>query len=92
MRNLLLGLVLGFFVMGCAAMTFSYNYYGLDAARYDGKLLAVDPKNDKDLSVCQPDANAKGKCIVMLGSEFYALKGDYLDAKQKLSDCQRSAK
>lgn len=76
--------------MGCAGMAFVYNYYGLSAASYDGKLLAVDPKNDKDLSECAPDAQIKGKCIVMFSSEFYALKQDYLNVQQELSDCQKN--
>lgn len=89
MRNMLFGVIIGFLVMGCAALTFSYPYYGLQAAHYDGKLLAVDPKNDKDLSICAPDANVKGKCLVMLSADFFALKQDFLDTKQQLSDCQR---
>ncbi len=89
MRNFLFGIAVGFLVLGCAGLSFSYAYYGLQAASYDGKLLAVDPKNDKDLAVCAPDAHTKGKCIVMFGREFFALKSDFLDTKQKLSDCQK---
>lgn len=70
-------------------MKFSYAYYGLQAAYYDGKLLAVNPKDDTDLMRCAPDANGKGKCIVMFGGEFYAMKQDFLDTKQKLVDCEK---
>jgi hypothetical protein len=75
--------------MGCAGATFQYAYYGLQAAHYDGKLLAVDPKNDKDLSFCVPPAGQKGKCIVMDGPDFYALKQDHLQCHSDLDACQR---
>ncbi len=83
------GLCFGFVVLGCTAMTFNYQYYGLQSANYDGKLLAVDPKDDKDLAMCAPDSAATGKCIVMLGADFYALKQDYMDCQQKLITCQK---
>lgn len=86
------GIVLGFLITGCAGLTFSYSYYGLEAASYDGKLLAVNPKDDKDLSFCRPDAGKKGKCIVMDGPEFYALKKDKLTCEQALVDCQKGGK
>lgn len=90
MRGFTLGVCCGFFLFGCAvATTIPWPYYGLQAAHYDGKLLAVDPKNDKDLSMCMPDASKQGKCIVMLGPDFYQLKADDLKCHSDLDACQR---
>ena len=86
-----LGLVSGIGLISCAGVSFNYAYFGLSAASYDGQLLAVDPKNDLPLSICAPDAVDKGKCIVMRGADFYAVKKDFLDTKQKLIDCQKQA-
>lgn len=76
-------------VAGCAALKFSYAHYGLQAVSYDGKLLAESPKDDLDLSACIPDPGKKGKCIVMFSKDFYPMKQDYLDTKQKLIDCEK---
>lgn len=93
MRNFLAGIFVGFMVLGCAAATtIPWPYYGLQAAHYDGKLLAIDPKNDLDLSACVPDPGKKGKCIVMMGGDFYAFKADDLQCHSDLSACQRGAR
>lgn len=90
MRNFFLGVIVGFGVLGCAAATtIPWPYYGLQAAHYDGNLLAVDPKNDHDLSLCIPDPGKKGKCIVMVDKDFYAFKADDLQCHSDLDSCQR---
>lgn len=82
------GIVLGFLLAGCVGATFAWQYYSLSIASYDGKLLAVEPANDKDFTICAPDSNVKGKCILMLAADFYALKQDYLDVQNKLIACE----
>lgn len=90
MRNFILGIIVGFGILGCAAATtIPWAYYGLQAAHYDGKLLAVDAKNDKDLSFCIPASGQKGKCIVMDGPDFYAFKADDITCHSDLAACQR---
>lgn len=89
MRNFLLGLICGLAVVACAA-TFPYRHYGLDAASYDGNLLGPESKDDLPLRVCAPDDQAKGKCVVLLTEEFFRMKQDYLDTKQRLIDCERN--
>ncbi len=93
MRNLFLGMVLGFGVLGCAAATIPWPYYGLQLIEYkNGNLLAVDPKNDKDISFCAPGSGKKGKCIVMDGVDFYGLKSDDLQCHSDLKACQKACK
>lgn len=75
-------------IIGCGA-TFSFRHYGLDAKSYEGTLLGPDPKQDLELSVCEPDEVEKGKCIVMLRDEFYRLKLEYLDISNRLIACER---
>lgn len=90
MKPFLKGFVLASALWGCAAATtIPWAYYGLQAAHYDGKLLAIDPKNDKDLSFCVPASGQKGKCVVMDGPDFYAFKADDLQCHSDLAACQR---
>lgn len=89
-RSFILGVFVGFLLMGCAGATFAYNYYGLQAASYDGKLLAINQANDMDLSTCAPTPTTTGQCVVMLGPDFYSLKQDYLDCQNNLIACQKS--
>ncbi len=91
MKNFLLGLGSGLTVMSCAAVTtVPWPYYGLTLQEYkNGKLLAVDPRNDKDISFCAPTSGKKGKCIVMDGPDFYAFKAAALQCNSDLVACQR---
>jgi len=92
-RNFFLGMVVGFGVLGCAAATtIPWPYYGLQAAHYDGRLLAVNPANDKDLSLCAPEPGKPGKCIVMMGPDFYAFKKDDLQCHVDLTACQKGSR
>jgi hypothetical protein len=90
-KHFLAGIVVGFLIFGCAAATtIPWAYYGLQLAEYkNGELLAVDPKNDKDISFCQPASGQKGKCIVMDGADFYAFKQDDLQCHSDLVTCQK---
>lgn len=74
--------------MNSCAITFPYHHYGLEAESYKGKLLGPKPKDDLELSVCQPDGQNKAKCSVLLTEEFRRLKDDYLETKQLLKECQ----
>lgn len=88
-KRLILGLFIVFLVVACAGLTFSYKYYGLQVAHYDdGKLLGPKPTDDLAFAVCEPTAVNKAPCVVMLSNDFFNLKKDYLDAKQKLIDCE----
>lgn len=88
--KLFLGLVLGFLLAGCVGATFAWRYYGLQIASYEGKLLEVNPANDADFKICAPDENDKGKCVLMVASDFYAMKQDYFDVQNKLIACEKS--
>ena len=94
MRSFFKGFVIASALWGCAAATtLPWPYYGLQLAEYkNGKLLAIDPKNDKDISFCLPAGNQKGKCIAMDGADFYAFKADDLQCHSDLVSCQRGAK
>jgi hypothetical protein len=83
-NSLFKGIIVGFLLAGCAAATFSYHYYGMKVASYDGKLLGLNPVDDKDFSTCKDN-----NCVVMLTDDFFALKQDYLDLQTKLISCQK---
>lgn len=92
MKYLVVCMSVGMLMLGCGTTaTFLYTVYGLDAKNYEGKLLGHDPtgKDDLELSVCKPDPKVKGKCVVLLSTEYFKLKSDYLDIKQKLIDLQK---
>lgn len=85
-KRLILVLAFGFILVGCAA--FSYRYYGLDAVSYDGKLLGPKPEDDISFMFCKPDETVKGKCVVMKADDFFRMKQDYNETKQRLIECQ----
>ncbi len=88
LRNFLLGLSVGFLLLGCAG--FGYKYYGLEGVRYsDGKLLGETAEDDLPFERCEPSVKESFPCIVMFSAEAYRLKQDLLDTRQKLSDCQK---
>lgn len=89
MKGFWQGFVLASALWGCAAATtIPWPYYGLQAAHYDGNLLAVDPKNDLDMALCAPKPGKPGQCIVMFGADFYAFKADDLRCHSDLVACQ----
>lgn len=86
------GFVWGFlccllFLCGCAG--WSYKYYGLSGVDYSrGILLGDKPANDLPFTTCEPNASTKNPCVILKADEFFKLKLDYEDTKQKLQDCQ----
>jgi len=85
-KSFALGIIFSVFVIGCAG--FQYRYYGIAPVSYEGKLLGPTPSEDLPLSVCMPDAQVKGKCVVMLVDEFTKFRQDYDRVKTELKDCQ----
>lgn len=84
-----LGILSGILLVGCAGM--GIKYYGMAGVVYDhGMLLAPRASDDIPFSSCSPSASLRQPCIVMMSQDFFALKQDYLDTQQKLSDCQRA--
>jgi hypothetical protein len=87
LRHLSLGLVIGVLLSGCAG--FSYHYYSLSGADYTkGVLLGDAPEHDEPFVVCEPNVGAKFPCVIVKADEFFRMKQDYMDTKQKLKDCQ----
>lgn len=77
------GFLVAFF--GCAFNpTFLYKYYGMNAVSYDGSLLGPLPADDLTLKTCE----GIGKCVVMLQTEFFKLKLDYMNLEIDLNTCQ----
>lgn len=89
MKSFIVGIICGVLLLSCASAAISYNYYGLAADSYDGKLLGVDESKDLPLSICEPDAKVKGKCVVMLKAEFFKMKSDLDQTREKLISCER---
>lgn len=74
-------------MVGCAG--FSYKYYGIDGVDYSkGMLLGDVPENDLPFNVCEPNATVKHPCVVLKADEFFKLKEDYEQTKQRLKDCE----
>lgn len=81
------------FVLGllsCASLPFPFHYYNPVPDSYSGQLLGPTPKDDLPLTVCAPDVNSQGRCVILLAEEFFKLKAEYLTTKQALIDCQKS--
>lgn len=80
-----------FSLIACGATAkFPFRAYGLMPNSFEGRLISpTTPNGDLDLKECEPDAKVKGKCLVLLREEFFKLKADYLDIKQKLLDLQK---
>lgn len=85
-RHVVLGMLLGISLVGCAG--FSYRYYGLSASSYEGSLLGPEPKDDKPFSLCSPTAQDKSPCVVLFSDEFFKLKQDLLETKERLKSCE----
>lgn len=94
MKNYLFGFISCVVLFSCAAATtIPWPYFGLELAEYkNGKLLAIDPKNDLDISFCAPAPGKKGKCVVMDGPDFYAFKTDDLKCHSDLNSCQKACR
>lgn len=86
-RSFVFGVVFSIVLFACAGA--GYRYYGLDGVSYEqGRLLGPKEADDLPFSNCQPNQTTKHPCVVMFANEFFELKQDYEDTKQKLSDCQ----
>lgn len=87
-RSFLFGVMSCVLTLGCAGM--SYRYYSLHEVVYEeGMLLGPTEADDVPFSKCAPSEHNKNPCVVMASKEFFALKLDYEDTKQKLIDCQK---
>ena len=101
-RTFALGILAGFALAGCAGF-FPYKYYGMHLESYEGSLLGPKPKDDLPFTVCEPDPTPsvipsgpqpkpnRGKCVVMLSDEFFAMKQDMLETKKRLVECEHAA-
>lgn len=84
MKDLFCGIILGTLISGCAGAAFNYHYYGLSLASYNGTLLGPTAADDKSFSLC-----ANNGCVVMISSDFFQLKGDFMDTQNQLIACQK---
>lgn len=75
-------------VGGSCAAAFPYKYYGIIPST--STLLAKDPKYDLPLSLCEPDDQIKGKCVVLFVEDFERLLTDYAAMKERLKQCEQN--
>jgi len=89
--------VLGIGLASCggSAAQFPFRYYNLQANKYDGSLVGDKPENDLPLRKCEPNAQDRAPCQVLLSSELKRLKISYLNLQvenqnlqKKLAQCQ----
>jgi hypothetical protein len=82
-------LLLGLFITGCAG--FAYRNYGMDGVDYSqGTLVGDVSSNDVPFSRCAPGPQIKHPCTVLFSPEFYAMKQELLDTRQKLKECEQA--
>lgn len=74
--------------LGSCAAAFPYKFYGIVPST--STLLGPDPKQDLPLSLCEPDDEAKGKCVVLFREEFERLMSDYISTKERLKQCEQN--
>jgi len=87
-KEFLTGALVSLILMACAGAGFKY--YGMQGVSFEnGTLLGPTSVDDLPFSRCMPNNLSKNPCIVMFASEFFALKQDYEDVKQKLKDCEK---
>jgi len=79
-------LILGLLFLMLACSSFKYKYYGILPSQ--GLLLGKQPKDDRPLSVCEPDEAVKGKCVVMFTDEFERVRADIVDLTERLKACE----
>jgi len=83
-RFFILGAFTGIFLFACAGVaTFKYKHYVLTMAIWEGTLQGPKIEDDLPVTVCE-----KNNCICMITPDFLAMKQDYLDTKNTLSDTQ----
>jgi hypothetical protein len=79
-------------MIGCAS-TWSYTHYTLDVTALPepqkGMVRAVNPKDDFDLTKCLPSATSKAPCNLLMESEYFRLKADYLAMEKRLIACEQ---
>lgn len=88
----LLGLAVFLVAFSSCGASFGYRYYTIIPS--EDKLLGPDPKDDRKLSECEPDKDAKVKvkCVVMFIEEFENAKLELKLLRQKLKDCQKQGR
>lgn len=87
-KQFVIGFLSCVLLIACSGMTI--HYYGLSGVSYnEGTLQGPKPKDDLPFSKCAPIGNDQSPCVVMFSQEFFMLKQDYLDTKQKLKDCEK---
>jgi hypothetical protein len=85
----LFGVLFSCMFMACAGAGF-IKYYGLQSVAYDhGTLSGPSQEDDLPFSKCAENPREKFPCVVMFSKDFFALKQDYEDTKQKLKECER---
>lgn len=72
---------------GCAT-AFTYKYYGLAPADWNGTLLGPDPKDDLPFTACAPQPGNAHPCVVVFSAAWFQLKADYQNLEKQLSACQ----
>ena len=85
-RLFALGTGFGLVLISCAS--FSYQYYGLDLPNQ--KLLGPTEKEDKPLTVCNPNDTANFPCVVLFQDEFFKLAQENAELKERLKDCEEN--
>jgi len=81
-------MVISFSLLSCALA--GVKYYGLSGVDFNtGKLMGHKAKDDLPFSVCAPVGNNPYPCVVMMVKDFYDMKREYEDIRQKLIDCQK---
>jgi hypothetical protein len=77
----------GLLLSSCAT-TYPFQWYGLKAASYEGKLQGKTPEEDLPLSACQEDPQRPGKCVVYLVDEHARLQSKYFELEESLKACE----
>lgn len=88
-RAFIVGFISCLVLTACAGAGF-IKYYGLQDVAYEhGTLSGPFPADDLAFSKCAQSDPSKSNCVVMFAKDFFALKQDYEDTKQKLKECER---
>jgi len=88
-RAFIVGFVSCLALTACVGAGF-IKYYGMQGVAYDhGTLAGPFKEDDLPFSKCAENPQSKFPCVVMFAKDFFALKQDYEDTKQKLKECEK---
>lgn len=79
----------GILLVSCATPQFPFKYYKPKLYSWQGELWGPTERDDLPAVVCDETVQKRSACVIMMADEFFLLKENYLDIREKLNTCER---